>query len=105
MTKLKKYKIPFSKKDGSMPMYSWYIDADYELKDVYEFTALLKYETYYTGRSSTTFVLSDEKGIKYTMMTSDFHEMLKAGKQLAEGWYGTFTFIKRSTSYGIQLVK
>lgn len=48
--------------------------------------------------------LSDLEGKTYNMMISDFDDLLRSGKQEKEGWYATFTFIKKGTSYGIQLV-
>ena len=68
----------------------------------YEFDATLRYENYYRGGSSVSFMLIDDANNRYSVFLSDFTDMLP---HMTGGVIkGKFTFVKKGTNYGIKLV-
>lgn len=79
-----------------------YYDSGLNLVPNYEFDATLRYEDYYRGRSSVSFMLVDEANNRYSVFLSDFTEMLP--HMVGGVIKGKFTFVKKGANYGIKYV-
>lgn len=99
-----KYKIPFSENGSLMHFADQTFYKAAEWRDNYTFEATLEYVGLRRGRSAACFVVKDRNGCKYSMFMKDMEGVILKG-QITEGeMFGTWTFTKRGSNYGIQYV-
>jgi hypothetical protein len=111
---VKNIKIPFDK-NGNMKDYVGYSYEDMQSenfineyvrentiwRDNYEFEAELKFTSYGRGRSSATFELQDNNGIKYNVFMSDMFKIVTT-KTITDGKVnGKWFFRKQGQNYGL----
>lgn len=95
-------KVPFDE-HGNLVDDS-YSHAVEEWRENYTFTDTLVYEDWARGRSAVTiYWRSTTTGVRYCMFMKDLDEILRAnvlnGNQVTANW----TFVKRSSYYGVKL--
>lgn len=97
-----KYQIPF--KGDSLLHYTDCYHKDVIWKDNYEFLDELEYIEYSRGRSSTIFYFKSKKDSKsYSMFISDFNKVVS---KMTNGIIvGRFTFVKKGSNYGVQMIE
>ena len=100
----KKYRIPFIY-DNMLDYANEWTEKQpgFEWRDVYTFHAILKYTGYQCGRSAIRFNFVDtQTGFRYSMPISCFDEIvpLMSRGQISGNW----TFHKKGTAYGIEIV-
>lgn len=98
MTKIGKYKIPFS--NGNLDNYPVAVE---DWRDNYIFEDTLKYKTYYRGRSSVTAVFEDSNGNTYGMFISDLDDLIIRRGLFGKKTFGKWTFVKKGQNYGIRM--
>jgi hypothetical protein len=97
------YKIPFDT-DGNLMGYpeQW---RDIVWRDNYQFDDVLKFDSYYRGRSAAgMFMVSTTTGSHYQMFLRDFEDLINTVIIDHGVVSGRWTFTKRGANYGIMLV-
>ena len=93
--------IPFDRK-GNMLSYQAY--DTHEMRENYEFTAVLTLTGISRGRSAANAEFVDENGRSYSMFLKDFSELLRTVGVIRGKTYGRWTFVKRGANYGVKRV-
>lgn len=94
--------VPFDKDDNMMEAsYAWHNNVTW--KDNYEFDATLRFVSFSYARAGTKYLFEDvDNGARYYVFTTEMEKMIPLmDKGILDG---KFTFVKRSTAFGIKLV-
>lgn len=94
------YQIPYDADGNQLDYNDRYRDITWRDNEV--FNDMLEYVRYERGRSSIAFIMKRTNGTYVSMFISDFSAALP--HMVAGKLKGTFTFVKKGSSYGCKLI-